>query len=60
MIDNEMDYRTAYFELLDQYQKLQKKARKYRKAKKRWKNKWLRMSCRMANMTADRAENEEK
>ena len=56
-----MDYEEMYYELMGRYTELQsrynelvKKARKYRKAKKHWKNKWIRLSERLANQTADR------
>lgn len=62
---NNFDYEKEYKILLDKYtqlmldyKQLTQKARKWRKGKKRWKNKWLRLSCRMANQTADLAEKE--
>jgi hypothetical protein len=55
-----------YENLLDEYKKLDynykeliKKARKWRKDKKRWKRRWLRLSEEIANDTADRAERED-
>lgn len=61
-MDN-INYEKKYKELLDkytclmlEYKQLTQKARKWRKAKKRWKNKWLKLSARMANRTADLAE----
>jgi hypothetical protein len=61
-----IDAEDIYENLLDEYKKLTynykeliKKARKWRKGKKHWKNRWLRLSMRVANDTADRAERED-
>lgn len=51
-----IDYKFMYEDLLTQYEQLQKKAHKWRKAKKRWKNKYIKLSCCLANKTAEVAD----
>lgn len=42
-----------YDELNIEYQELQKKARKWRKAKKRWKRKYIALACRAEKNVQD-------